>query len=149
MLRQSFEGLSRNQKIATCYFGSYKELTRNVMLKCLQVKQHASKFHRCVERLECQTKGSSELFRCQKRSSELVLTVMIIIIIIEFFYRVKVSVLYKYIRVKKLLSTLFLRKALQQKWGKKYFKKKIIIIIRGNVKKRKKRKIKRTSQGNI
>ena len=31
----------------------------------------------------------------------------------EYFYRIKVSVLYKYIQVKKLLSTLVLRKALK------------------------------------
>ena len=45
------------------------------------------------------------------------LIIIIIIIIINimsgYFYRIKVSVLYKYIQVKELLSTLALRKALK------------------------------------
>ena len=40
-----------------------------------------------------------------------------------YFYRIKVSVLYKYILVKKLLSTLVLRKVIKQKKGEIYFKK--------------------------
>ena len=41
--------------------GGFKELTRNLMLICLEVKQHVSKFHWCIKRAECQRKGVPEL----------------------------------------------------------------------------------------
>ena len=46
-------------------------------------------------------------------SKRFIIIIIIIIIMSEYFCRITVSVLYKYIQVKKLLSTLALRKALK------------------------------------
>ena len=42
-------------KLANCRFRfkGFKELTSNVMLICLEVKQHAKKIEQCIKRVEC------------------------------------------------------------------------------------------------
>ena len=59
------------KELANCHlrFGGFEKLTSNVMLICLEVKQHASMLHLCTK-----TKGTSELVSCSKKSSTLVPT---------------------------------------------------------------------------
>ena len=59
------------KELANCHLrlGGFEKLTSNVMLICLEVKQHASMLHLCTK-----TKGASELVSCLKKSSTLVLT---------------------------------------------------------------------------
>ena len=74
----------KDKMTGLCYFLVSKGLSRtctdhqptsNVMLICLEVKQHVCKSQRCVKTVKCWKNYASRLFKCWERSSQSVLTI--------------------------------------------------------------------------